>query len=101
FGKAMAGMSASSTGRNSSSWSVWPFPAFYLLTAVAPFVKGRKQRIRLLCVAWGALIVTSCASSGVSDGLVLVALASVTSLLAWGPLLVKWRDDAADAGVNS
>jgi hypothetical protein len=92
FGSAMSGMSASSTGRNSTLWSVWPTPVFFILSATAPFLaKGRKRSL-LVGVALGLVIVPSIVMYGIADGLLFAAILSVAALPVWIPLLGRFAE---------
>jgi hypothetical protein len=102
LGSSMAGMSAGSTGRHWSLWSVWPCPVFFALSAVAPFLSERKRRVRLLGFALTVVTISAVAIYGLKDGLLFVAVIAVAALLVWIPLLVPLADTStqADGGLR-
>ena len=87
FGTKMSGLSASAVGSDTTLWSVWPCPLYFLLVAGAPFIKSQKKRRALLAVSVGVLFLAAWATMDLEDSLVLTGIVVTPSLVVWIPLL--------------
>jgi len=92
FGMAMPGMSASSTGRSTSLWSIWPTPLFFVLSAIAPFIPKGRKRAFLLGIALALAAVPSLSIFGTKDGLFFMGMIAVAAVPVWVPLLAALAD---------